>query len=116
MWLTRTMSGSSTDVSDKTLYQAIGSAVRQARISASLSQDDLAKAVHMTRTSITNLEGGRQQVPLHTLYAVAREVGCKIIDLLPEELPGATADDGLIDEEDVRRWTHLLRQPSESPV
>jgi transcriptional regulator with XRE-family HTH domain len=107
------MAGSRGDVSDETLYQAIGVAVRKARIAAGLSQDDLAKAVQMTRTSITNLESGRQQVPLHTLYVVARELGRKIGDFLPDELPGATAVDDLIDDEDVCRWTSLLRQPGE---
>jgi transcriptional regulator with XRE-family HTH domain len=48
-----------------------------------LSQEALAKAVGLTRTSITNIERGRQPVNLHTLYVMADILRLDVADLLP---------------------------------
>ncbi len=37
----------------------------------------------MLRTSIVNLEAGRQRAPLHTLYPVCAVLGIEATDLLP---------------------------------
>src|SRR5258707_6534000 len=50
---------------------------------AGMSQAALAKAVGLSRTSITNIERGRQPVNIHTLYAMADILGVEIGDLLP---------------------------------
>lgn len=91
------------------LYETIGAAVREARHRADLSQDDLANSVSLTRTSITNLERGRQQVPLHTLYDIAEAVGCAVKELLPDTSPISAP---LYGDEDVERWATQLARPS----
>jgi transcriptional regulator with XRE-family HTH domain len=48
-----------------------------------LSQEVLANAVGLTRTSITNIEHGRQPIQLHTLYLMANFLGIQTTDLLP---------------------------------
>jgi transcriptional regulator with XRE-family HTH domain len=48
-----------------------------------MSQAALAKAVGLSRTSITNIEQGRQPVNIHTLYAMADILGVEVGDLLP---------------------------------
>jgi transcriptional regulator with XRE-family HTH domain len=48
-----------------------------------MSQDAFAKAVGLSRTSITNIERGRQPVSLHTLYSMADILGVEPADLLP---------------------------------
>jgi transcriptional regulator with XRE-family HTH domain len=63
----------------------IGAAVRQAREELGWSQNELAESVGITRTSITNLEHGRQQTPLHVLYAIADRLGVSIKELLPDD-------------------------------
>jgi transcriptional regulator with XRE-family HTH domain len=91
------------------LYSALGVSIREARSHAGLSQDDLANAVGLSRTSITNLEGGGQFVPLHTLYDIAVALGLRIADLLPEAYEGSPQQ--VYDEDDVSRWaTQLARQ------
>ena len=92
------------------LYVVVGTRVRSARLAGGQSQESLAKAVGLTRTSITNLESGRQQVPLHTLYAVAEALSCDIYDLLPATAPGTSAR--IIGKEDVARWTRQLATPA----
>ncbi len=53
------------------LYAALGGLIRARRERAGLTQGQLARRVGMTRTSITNIESGRQKVQLHTLYDIA---------------------------------------------
>ncbi len=69
------------------LYEEIGERIRGLRGSAGLSQEALGDKVGLTRTSITNLEKGRQQVPLHTLYEIAGELSVPLQSLLPEQMP-----------------------------
>jgi len=88
------------------LYRMIGRRVREARQTAELSQDSLASAVGLTRTSITNLESGRQQVPLHVLYELARALRCGVYDLIPEAIPSNVGRE--FGEEDVERMKAQL--------
>jgi len=48
-----------------------------------MSQEAFAKAVGLSRTSITNIERGRQPISLHTLYFMADILGVEPADLLP---------------------------------
>lgn len=92
------------------LYKAIGAAIKKARNDLGVSQEDLATAVRLTRTSITNLESGKQQVPLHTLYEVAAAVGRDLRDLLPASVPEPTAP--AYGADDVDRWAKQLKKTS----
>ena len=65
------------------LYKAIGQAVRSARESRELTQDDLAAKVQLTRVSITNLESGNQRSPVHVIYQIAEVLGVPAHQLLP---------------------------------
>jgi DNA-binding XRE family transcriptional regulator len=65
------------------LYWEVGVAVRKARVGKGLNQEELAKLVGLTRTSIVNIEGGRQRLPLTTLYDIADALGVQAIALLP---------------------------------
>ncbi len=51
-----------------------------------MSQEAFAKAVGLSRTSITNIERGRQPISLHTLYFMADILGIEPADLLPPAL------------------------------
>jgi transcriptional regulator with XRE-family HTH domain len=53
------------------------------RTESGMSQEAFAKAVGLSRTSITNIERGRQPVSLHTLYFMADILGVEPADLLP---------------------------------
>ena len=56
-----------------------------------MTQEAFAKAVGLSRTSITNIESGRQPVSLHTLYAMADILAVEIGDLLPPSPKNAVA-------------------------
>ena len=65
------------------LYRSIGQLVRAGRKEAELTQDELAQRVGLTRTSINNIEHGRQKIQVHTLYALAEALSVPASALLP---------------------------------
>lgn len=67
------------------ILQALGVRVRTLREHRQQTQADLATAVGLSRTSITNLEAGRQgNVPATTLVTLARALGVSVGMLLGE--------------------------------
>lgn len=68
----------------KRIYIELGKRIREARENKRLSQADLASSSFLSRTSITNIEKGRQHLPLHTLYAIANALEIKMVELLPD--------------------------------
>jgi transcriptional regulator with XRE-family HTH domain len=74
-------------------YTEVGRRVRLARERAGLTQDALATRVSLSRTSVTNIEKGRQKVLLHTLCGLADALGVAPAVLMPDEGSTARADD-----------------------
>lgn len=70
-------------------YVEVGRRVRLARERAGLTQDALAGRVSLSRTSVTNIEKGRQKVLLHTLCNLADALGVTPDVLMPELEPEA---------------------------
>lgn len=54
------------------LYGQLGGQIATARKSRGITQQYLAAAVGLTRTSLTNIEAGRQRPPLHVVIAIAQ--------------------------------------------
>lgn len=73
-------------------YHDVGARLRITRVSAGVTQTDLAEIMHLTRTSIANIEAGRQASTLHGIYLAAQHFGCDVDYFLMggdnEELPG----------------------------
>jgi DNA-binding XRE family transcriptional regulator len=65
------------------LYQKLGQQLRQKREIANLTQAQLAEGVGLLRTSITNIEAGRQKAPLHLIYELCAIFQVEIKDILP---------------------------------
>lgn len=68
---------------DDRLYRLFGSRVRELREEKNVTQDELAKRVDLSRTSITNIERGRQRVLLHQMMEIAVALDAKPTDLIP---------------------------------
>jgi transcriptional regulator with XRE-family HTH domain len=66
------------------LYLEVGRRIRNARKDRKLSQEDLASLVSLTRTSITNIEKGRQKFLLSTFVDIAHALRVETATLLPE--------------------------------
>ncbi len=66
-------------------YVEVGQRIRAARQARSITQFALAEAVSLTRTSITNIEHGRQKFPMHLLPQFAGVLHVPVSALLPSE-------------------------------
>jgi transcriptional regulator with XRE-family HTH domain len=74
------------------LYRRAGELIREARRNRRLTQSDLGTAVGLTRTSIVNIERGRQKLLLHTLFEFADVLGVEPAALLPPKAANEPTD------------------------
>ncbi|MFC5409128.1 helix-turn-helix domain-containing protein [Larkinella bovis] len=70
--------------SQEELYRLLGENIKTSRIRQKVSQQDLAIKVDLSRTSIVNIEQGRQHPPIHLLYEIADCLQVNANDLLPK--------------------------------
>ena len=74
-------------------YRKLGANIRRCREQRKLSQDAVAKMAGLTRTSLTNIESGRQHPPLHTFCEIADQLGADYGELIPKRpRAGITAE------------------------
>lgn len=65
------------------IYEFVGRSVRDRRDRLNVTQQKLADEAGLTRSTLANLEVGRQQVPLEQLILIARALGVDYRELLP---------------------------------
>lgn len=65
------------------IYKELGRKIKLARNNAKLSQELLAKRIGLSRSSVTNIEKGRQHIPFHMLFQIADALGLNPIALIP---------------------------------
>lgn len=73
------------DMEIELIYKEFGKLIKKSRRAANLTQAGLAKRVGLSRTSITNIEKGRQHINLHMLYVLSDSIGVRPSDLLPDK-------------------------------
>jgi len=64
-------------------YAQFGDRLRQARGAAGMSQEQLGTEIGLNRTSISNIEKGRQRLLVHQLPVLARVLRKSVDELLP---------------------------------
>jgi transcriptional regulator with XRE-family HTH domain len=57
------------------IYRKLGKLIAERRNELNVSQEDLAKKLHMSRPGLANIEAGRQRIPLHRMLVIERELG-----------------------------------------
>ena len=65
-------------------YQETGSRIREARERLNMTQQGLADKLHMSRTSVTNIEAGNQKILAHLLRQLAVVLESDVEHLLPD--------------------------------
>lgn len=97
------------------IYSRIGQLIRAARREAGLTQDQVAERLGLTRTSITNIESGRQRFQVHVLFLLAEALGVTPIAFLPASPDEHPEQPEVVRErlererelgEDARAWVH----------
>jgi transcriptional regulator with XRE-family HTH domain len=72
-------------------YIDVGRRIREARTGATLTQAQLASLAALTRSSVANIEAGRQRVPLHVLALIADALGIDPRTLFAPHILGSTS-------------------------
>lgn len=68
---------------EEQLFQYIGQRLRERRQAIDVTQADLAQRLGILRSSLANIESGRQRVPLITLYRLCFELNSDLTSMLP---------------------------------
>lgn len=69
----------------RAFYRELGRLIRERRKAISMSQATLAGHVSLSRTSITNVELGRQHLSLYMLFVFAKALGVEPQTFLPDK-------------------------------
>ncbi len=80
---------------EATFNRAFGQRVRRRRRELKLSQEGLGALLNLSRTSITNIEAGRQSVVAYTVQLLARHLRISADDLLQTTRPAARSAEQL---------------------
>jgi transcriptional regulator with XRE-family HTH domain len=70
-------------MNEERLYAVIGERLKRIRVGSGIPQSRLAAAIDHLRTSISNIESGRQRAPLHVLYELCYQLGIELTTILP---------------------------------
>lgn len=95
------------------LYVRFGRELRRVRRRKKMTQSELADRVALGRTSIVNIESGRQRVHLHTFLELASALDVDPEELLPEipeQLPEIALRVGTLPEPE-RDWVMRVVSP-----
>lgn len=65
------------------IYKVIGDKIKSKREELKMSQLELSENLNISRSSISNIEVGRHQVPLYILYEISQVMGIDIKELIP---------------------------------
>lgn len=80
------------NVDEAEIYRLIGGRLRQLRERRGWSQAEVAERINMLRTSVSNIEAGRQRPPIHVLYQLCVLLDAELKQVLPsnaEAIPNA---------------------------
>lgn len=70
-------------VAEREFLASFGRELRRRREELGLSQAQFAAMLGLTRTSVTNMEAGKQDTTVGRLMVLAAALGCQPTDLLP---------------------------------
>lgn len=95
---------------------AFGKKLAEERKRSEITQVELGDRVGVVRTTIANLEAGRQSISLPLLYRIALALKCELNSLLPP-IETSLSDAGDITESPSKRggWAErVIRKPSKN--
>lgn len=67
------------------LYRTVGENIKKCRAQRGITQEQLAILISLSRTSVVNIEQGRQHPPLHLLLQIADCLSVTLHELIPNQ-------------------------------
>lgn len=100
------------EVNEYDLYKYIGKQIRERRKSLDINQEEVALAIGLTRTSVTNMETGIQKPQLTALYRLCRLFNIEVSELLPPIASVVTGEPRLLSsaEQRIRELEHEIER------
>jgi transcriptional regulator with XRE-family HTH domain len=97
------------------IYERLGANIRKRRSALGMTQNSLAKLVGLSRTSVTNVERGRQQMLVHQLIDFAKALQVDLSEFTAALVPaGKTQTSAIADvPPEIQR---LMARLSKSPT
>lgn len=89
------------------VYHLLGERIRLQRMQRKIKQEVLADQLNMSRTSIVNIEKGRQRPSIHLLLELSSIFRIEVVDLIPP-YPEITPSDSIGAE-----WKERVKQETE---
>jgi transcriptional regulator with XRE-family HTH domain len=89
-------------------YKHIGMTIRRGRESLGMTQGELAHLVGLSRTSLTNIELGRQRILVDQLAELANALHIQFSSLIPERNSEAVVDEASEHLESLPAVSHFL--------
>lgn len=71
-------------VDEDELYRILGENLKRVREDAEIKQHFVAEQVQLLRTSISNIESGRQRPPLGLIFRICLVLGVEVAEVLPK--------------------------------
>lgn len=102
--------------SDDELHAALGKKIREQRQLSGLTQAELAARIDVSRSSLTNMELGRQRLLIDQLYKMAEVLNTSPKDLLPSPSEIISSSRNSADEaipDSVQRFAERVLQKSD---
>ncbi len=99
-------------IDETALHRHIGEQLKWQRQRRGFTQQQLADAVHMLRTSIANIETGRQKATLYILYKLCLVLDVEVKILLPNVSDVVQVEASHLHDE-APRATEFLKQLSD---
>jgi transcriptional regulator with XRE-family HTH domain len=92
-----------TESDQNRFYELLGERIKEARTNAKIKQETFASYLNLSRSSIVNIEKGRQHPQIHLLWDIATILNIEVIELFPK-LPSS----GKLSPE----WSRIISQSS----
>ena len=97
-------------------FKVLGRKVKFLRLEKGISQTDMAEAIGLSQTNLSNMESGRTAITIQNLFKMQKILGCKMRDFFTDfdgevsEVQISTDNSNAIELEDALNILKLLKK------
>ena len=97
-------------------FKVLGRKVKFLRLEKGISQTDMAEAIGLSQTNLSNMESGRTAITIQNLFKMQKILGCKMRDFFTDfdgeagEVQSSTDNSNAIELEDALNILKLLKK------